>query len=187
MCSTHLLADAGRECWNTTLPSRADMGMCLSPCATRLAVPAGIGILYSLSTADGSTVSQLDCGTEVRAPPVTDPWQGLWWVVTHGRELLVVEPQSLAVAARCVGGWWLGAGRKQAGLIVQLATACCTAYVPQDGSTVSQLDCGTEVRAPPVTDPWQGLWWVVTHGRELLVVEAQSLAVTARWVHFLLL
>jgi hypothetical protein len=77
--------------------------MCLSPCATRLAVPAGNGILYSLCTTDGSTVSQLDCGTEVRALPVTDPWQGLWWVVTHGRELLVVEPQSLTVAARFAG------------------------------------------------------------------------------------
>lgn len=100
----YLRNHAGRERWTAALPSRADVGMCLSPCATRLGVPTGNGILYSLSTADGSTVSQLDCGTEVRAPPVTDPWQGLWWVVTHGRELLVVEPHSLAVAARWVKG-----------------------------------------------------------------------------------
>lgn len=97
-----VMLHTGRQHWTAHLPSRADVGMCLSPCATRLAVPAGNGTLHCLDTADGSTAAALDCGAEVRAPPAADPWLGLWWVVTHGKELLVVDPQSLAVVNRWV-------------------------------------------------------------------------------------
>jgi hypothetical protein len=57
-------------------------------------------VLYCLSTADGSTQGQLAVSGDVRAAPATDPWAGLWWLVTHGRELIVVQPASLAVVAR---------------------------------------------------------------------------------------
>lgn len=91
---------SGSECWRTTLPSRADMGMCLSPDATRLAVPAGDGRLYCLCTADGAVQCDLDCGADVRGPPVTDPVRGLWWLVTHLRELLVIDPHAVVVVDR---------------------------------------------------------------------------------------
>ena len=65
-----------------------------------MAVPAGDGLLHCLSTADGSLLGQLDCGAEVRAPPGTDPWVGLWWLVTHSKELLAVDPHSLVVVSR---------------------------------------------------------------------------------------
>lgn len=97
-----LLCCAGVECWTTNVSFRADVGMCLSSCATRLAVPAGNGKLYALSTADGNCLGEVDCGGEVRAPPATDPWWGLWWVVSHGKQLLVIDPESLAVVARWV-------------------------------------------------------------------------------------
>lgn len=46
------------------------------------------------------------------APPVTDPWWGLLWVVTHGKELLVVDPYSLSANEQV--GRFLG-GREEGG------------------------------------------------------------------------
>lgn len=108
------------------LPARADLGLCLSRCAARLAVPAGDSQLYCLDTADGHTLGQVDCGAEVRAPPATDPWLGLWWVMTHGKELLVVGPNSLMVIARC-------------GKVSVVGACCCTFVCTDEVSSVSGM------------------------------------------------
>jgi hypothetical protein len=86
--------ESGSACWTVQLPSRADAGMCLSPCAHHLAVPCGNTKLYCLAAADGAVQGSVECGGEVRAAAVADPWGwcGCWWVVTHGRELLLVLP-----------------------------------------------------------------------------------------------
>lgn len=56
--------------------------------------------MYCLCSTDGRLQGTVALGGDVRAAPVTDPWWGLWWVVTHGRELLVVRPDDLAVLVR---------------------------------------------------------------------------------------
>ena len=70
-----------------------------------LGVASGKGYLYCLDPWTGAVQGEaLCCGGEVKAAPVADPWWGHWWLVTHGRELLVVTPgQQLQVQARC--GW----------------------------------------------------------------------------------
>jgi hypothetical protein len=90
--------ESGTVCWTVLLPSRADAGMCLSPCARHLAVPCGSTRLYCLAAADGAVQGSINCGGEVRAAPATDPWEwcGCWWVVTHGRELLLLLPGETA-------------------------------------------------------------------------------------------
>jgi hypothetical protein len=67
-----------------------------------LGVASGKGLLYCLDPWTGAVLGEpLDCGGEVKAAPVTDPWCGHWWLVTHGRELLVVSPgQCLEAKAR---------------------------------------------------------------------------------------
>lgn len=94
------IVSAGNEHWSAALPSHADVGMCTSSCSTRLAVPAGDGRLYCLRTLDGVSLGSVDCGAEVRGPPVCDPWWGLWWAVTHGKELVVMRPDTLVVVVR---------------------------------------------------------------------------------------
>jgi hypothetical protein len=105
-CFVSYLRHTGVGQWTTTLPSRADVGLCLNPCGTRLAVPAGDGKLYCMNTTDGSCLGEVDCGGEVRAAPATDPWRGLWWVMTHGKELLVIDPDLVDVVARWVSVFW---------------------------------------------------------------------------------
>lgn len=89
----------GAALWTAALPARADTGICLSRCCTRLGVAAGEA-LFCLSTADGSVCGSLAAGGPLRAPPCTDPWCGLWWLVTHSKQLLLVQPDSLDVLSR---------------------------------------------------------------------------------------
>jgi hypothetical protein len=196
---------SGNPCWIVQLTSRADAGMCLSPCARHVAVACGDTKLYCLAVATGAVQGSVECGGEVRAAPVTDPWGwcGCWWVVTHSRELLVVLPakqphiicrwvlsyigfpESLRAQLlfiphlRCWEfAWMLGLGACWLGGDSQQAT----------GAVQGSAKCGGEVRAAPVTDPWGwcGYWWVVTHSRELLVVlPAEQPHVICRWVQSL--
>jgi hypothetical protein len=95
--------ESGARLWGVALPARADAGMSLSRCCSRLAVAAGDAHLYCLRTGDGSELAVLPTPGGVRTAPATDPWWGLWWLVTHGRQLMVVAPQEpLQVVARCV-------------------------------------------------------------------------------------
>eukprot|EP00879_Flechtneria_rotunda_P007325 GHRR01007684.1.p1 GENE.GHRR01007684.1~~GHRR01007684.1.p1 ORF type:complete len:1295 (+),score=553.20 GHRR01007684.1:1159-5043(+) len=83
---------SGKPYWRQTLPSRADAGMCLSPCARYLAVACGDARVYCLAVEDGRVEGFVECGGEIRAAPVSDLWEGHWWVVTHAKELLVLKP-----------------------------------------------------------------------------------------------
>jgi hypothetical protein len=57
-------------------------------------VACGGGRLARLALATGDVLGGVDCGGELRAAPAADPWPGCgrWWVTTHSRELLVIEP-----------------------------------------------------------------------------------------------
>jgi hypothetical protein len=87
-------AATGAAFWRAQLPGRCDAGLAAEPGLREVAVAYGGGCLCCLALATGAVLREVDCGGELRAAPAADPWpgSGRWWVGTHGRGLVVVEP-----------------------------------------------------------------------------------------------
>lgn len=76
------------------VPGRADAGLALSANLDTLLVACGGGEVFALCSASGHMTRQLTLGGAIKAAPRADPWQGLVWLATHGKELV-------ALSARC--------------------------------------------------------------------------------------
>lgn len=94
-------ARSGRQLWQAQMLGCTDAGLAL--CAGQqqqqlVAVGTNSGTLCFLDASSGSEVGSLDCGGGIRAPPAVDPWRGLVWQPTHGRQLLVAAAPGREVA-----------------------------------------------------------------------------------------
>ncbi len=88
-------AASGQLLWTSQLPARADAGLaaCLAgQHAAHVVAACGDGRLYCLGLSDGAIQGTLDCGGDIKAPPVLDPWCGHIWATSHGRRLVCMRP-----------------------------------------------------------------------------------------------
>lgn len=102
-------ASSGQQLWQTQLPDCTDAGLalCRRPAGSGDKLAAGqqfvaaatnSGTLVFLDAASGAETGSVACGGGIRAPPACDPWCGLVWQPTHGRQLVVAA----APGAECL-------------------------------------------------------------------------------------
>ena len=109
-------ASSGQQLWQALLPDRTDAGLALcyasssgsgiSACQQQeqqqqqqyVAVATNSGTLFFLHGGSGEVAGSVDAGGGIRAPPARDPWSGLVWQPTHGRQLLVAAAPGREVA-----------------------------------------------------------------------------------------
>ena len=114
-------ASSGRQLWQALLPDQTDAGLVICDLTTHVAAGNGSdgapqqqqqqqqqqryvavgtngGTLVFLDAASGSVAGSIDCEGGIRAPPTCDPWCGLVWQPSHGRQLVVAAAPGLRVA-----------------------------------------------------------------------------------------
>lgn len=99
---------SGQQLWRTQLPDHCDAGMVCCRSAvpgdtqqdTHVAVSTNGGTLHFLCASSGVVAGSVDAGGGggIRAPPACDPWLGLVWQPTHGRQLVVAFPPGQVAA-----------------------------------------------------------------------------------------
>ena len=97
-------SSTGQAVWRSQLHDQTDAGLvvCRRPTAGTaqrfVAVAGNGGTLFFLDADTGSIAGTVDAGGGLRAAPVCDPWHGLVWQPTHGRQLVVLAAPGHEVA-----------------------------------------------------------------------------------------
>ncbi|GMH32558.1 hypothetical protein BSKO_00392 [Bryopsis sp. KO-2023] len=86
----------GSDVWSTQLDGRADAGLAVTGDLLFVVVASVDRVLF-LRLVDGGSIFSVNAGGVVNSAPVVDPWQGLVWCTSHGKQIIAATPENVSV------------------------------------------------------------------------------------------